>query len=328
MGCEGVGEVRGKALRACLVLLLVPVCSPAREARVLKKTYTYKTVGDVRIQADVFRSADHRVRPALVWIHGGALIMGSRQDVPRDLVDLCRAQGYALVSLDYRLAPEVKLPDIVSDIADAFAWLRNQGPGLLHIDPDKMVVAGGSAGGYLTMMAGTCIKPRPRALVAYWGYGDVDGSWYTEPSEYYLDNAARVNRETAYEAVGLRVLTGTDGANLGGRAQFYRYLRQHGLWTKEVTGFDPVSERSRLDPYCPVRNLRADYPPILMIHGTFDEDVPYEESAAMDRALTRLKVPHELVTVPGARHGLAGGDPELVQQAHARARAFIREHLR
>jgi acetyl esterase/lipase len=311
-----------------LAFTLVPAFCLAQEARLGKKTYTYKTVGPTRIQADVYRPAVERVLPVLVWIHGGALILGSRDSVPRDLLELCRAEGFALVSLDYRLAPEVKLPAIVEDIEDAFRWLRDQGPGLLHIDAGRMVVAGGSAGGYLTMLAGTRIKPRPRALVAYWGYGDVDGAWYTQPSEYYLDNAERVNRETAYEAVGESVLTGTDRSNSGGRGQFYRYLRQHGLWTKEVAGFDPVADRGRLDPYCPIRSLPADYPPILMIHGTADEDVPNEESAAMDRELTRRKLPHELITVPGARHGLAGGDPKLVEQAHTRAREFIRQNLR
>jgi acetyl esterase/lipase len=314
-------------LSVILIVLLVAPFGAAEETNLLKKSYVYKTVGDIRIEADVYRAADERVRPVLVWIHGGALIMGGRQGVPRDLLDLCRDRGFALVSLDYRLAPEVKLPAIISDIEGAFRWLRDRGPHLLHIDPDKLVVAGGSAGGYLTMMTGVCIKPRPRALVAYWGYGDVDGPWYTQPSEYYLDHEARLNRETVYEAVGDHVLTSTDRTNTGGRAQFYRYLRQHGLWTKEVTGFDPASERSKLDRYCPIRNLRPDYPPILMIHGTADEDVPYEESAAMDRELTRLKLPHELLTVPGARHGLAGGNPKLVQQAHAQAQGFIVKYL-
>jgi acetyl esterase/lipase len=89
------------------------------------------------------------------------------------------------VSFDYRLAPEVKLPAIIKDVRDAFRWLRERGPGLFHADPDRLVVTGGSAGGYLTLMTGFCVQPRPRALVAYWGYGDVDGDWYTKPSEHY-----------------------------------------------------------------------------------------------------------------------------------------------
>jgi acetyl esterase/lipase len=53
---------------------------------------------------------------------------------------------------------------------DAFRWLHDKGPELLAIDPAKMVVTGGSAGGYLTMMTGIRVKPCPQGLVSYWGY--------------------------------------------------------------------------------------------------------------------------------------------------------------
>jgi acetyl esterase/lipase len=293
----------------------------------VKKTHVYKTVGDTKIHADVYRPGDAKVRPVVVWIHGGALIVGSRTGVPKQLEDLCRQDGYALVSLDYRLAPEVKLPGIIEDVKDAFRWLREKGPKLLAIDPDKMVVAGGSAGGYLTMMTGICVTPRPKALVAYWGYGDVDGDWYTKPSEFYRQQPL-VSKQEAYKAVGGAVLTGTEGEEGRARGRFYLYLRQNGLWTKEVTGFDPATDRRKLDPYCPVRNITADYPPILMIHGTKDTDVPYELSANMARELIKQKVAHELVTVPDAGHGLAGGDKKLVAEAHEKAAAFIRQRLK
>src|SRR5438270_10036378 len=134
-----------------------------------KMTYTYKTVGDVKIQGDVYRSATPELRPVLVWIHGGALIMGSRQSVPKQLLDLAKQEDYALVSIDYRLAPEVKLPAIADDVSDALAWIRKEGPKLFRANSAKIVVSGGSAGGYLTLLAGTRVEPRPRALVAYWG---------------------------------------------------------------------------------------------------------------------------------------------------------------
>src|SRR6185437_8399839 len=166
-----------------------------------------------------------------------ALIVGSRNSVPRPLRDLCRAEGYALVSLDYRLAPEVKLPAIIEDVQDAFRWLREEGPKRLHIDPDRVVVSGGSAGGYLTLMTGFRVKPRPRALVAYWGYGDVDGDWYTKPSAHYRKAAKLVSEDEARKGVGGQVLAGAAGAQNAKRALYYLFLRQNGLWTKEVTGF-------------------------------------------------------------------------------------------
>jgi acetyl esterase/lipase len=312
------------------IVLLGPRPAAASEAALVKKTYTYKTVGDVKIQADVYRADDTTVRPVVVWLHGGALIVGSRTSVPQRLLGLCRAEGFALVSFDYRLAPEVKIPAIIEDVRDAFRWLRERGPKLLHINPDRMVITGGSAGGYLTLMAGTIVKPRPRALVAYWGYGDVDGDWYTKPSDFYRKQIPLIDKEDAYRGVGGKVKTGTEGstAEQKARGRFYRYLRQNGLWTREVTGFDPVKEPRKLDPYCPIRRISPDYPPAMLVHGTVDTDVPYEQSAAMAKELARHKVPHELITVQGAGHGLAGGDRKLVDDAHAKALAFIRRHLK
>jgi acetyl esterase/lipase len=292
------------------------------------KTYTYKTVGDLKIEADVYRADDAQPRPVVAYLHGGALIMGGRKGVFPDLRDLCRTEGYCLVSADYRLAPEVKLPQIIEDLRDFIKWLSEKGPDLFHADAGRIVVVGQSAGGYLTMMAGLC-RPRPKALVSYWGYGDVDGPWYTQPSEFYRKTVPLISREKAYQGMGLTV-SGSPLPNPPARqdrGQYYHYLRQNGLWTKEVTGFDPATEGKKLYPYCPVRNVTAEYPPILMIHGTKDTDVPYQESADMAAVLKRSRVPYELITVAGAGHVLAGGDKQLVAQAYARAREFIKANL-
>src|SRR5205809_6328275 len=100
---------------ASLLLFVSIQAATSQEASFSKKTYTFKTVDGVAIQADVHRAADDKIRPVVVWLHGGALIMGSRTAVPKNLLDLCRAEGYALVSFDYRLAPETKPPRIIED---------------------------------------------------------------------------------------------------------------------------------------------------------------------------------------------------------------------
>src|SRR5438046_1038087 len=80
----------------------------AEEGPLFKTTHVYKTVDGVKIQVDLYRSEVKQARPVVVWIHGGALINGSRNSVPRQIMDLCKDELYALVSIDYRLAPEVK----------------------------------------------------------------------------------------------------------------------------------------------------------------------------------------------------------------------------
>jgi len=301
----------------------------AEEQSFVKKTYTFKTVGDTKIVADVYRPDDAEKRPVVVWIHGGALIVGNRTSIPQQIVGLCRKEGYALISFEYRLAPEVKSPAIIEDVEDAFKWMREEGPKLLNIDPSRIVVTGGSAGGYLTLMTGFRVKPRPTALVAFWGYGDVDGDWLAKPSEHYRKTVPLIDRETALSGVGTGVIAGTDGSEQQkNRGRYYLYLRQNGLWTKEVTGFDPVKDRSKLDALCPVRNVTPEYPPTLLIHGTEDTDVPYQMSVDMEKELTKHKVPHELVTVPGAGHGLSKGDKKLVDAAYEKCVDFIREKLK
>jgi acetyl esterase/lipase len=94
--------------------------------------------------------------------------MGSRGWMDKALLGKLLKAGYAVVSIDYRLAPETKLPAILEDLQDACKWVREKGPELFHINPTKIAVMGGSAGGYLTLAAGFRVDPRPTALVSLW----------------------------------------------------------------------------------------------------------------------------------------------------------------
>ena len=170
--------------------------SSASAQPLIKTTHVYKTVGDVKVEADVYRPEAADNRPVVVWIHGGALIVGSRAHVPNQILELCTQQRFILVSLDYRLAPEVKLPEIAVDVVavdleDAFRWLHEKGPMLFGADPQRIVVTGGSAGGFLTMLSGAIVKPKPKALVAYWGYGDIDGEWTRAKSTHHGTSVPR-----------------------------------------------------------------------------------------------------------------------------------------
>src|SRR5208283_2374088 len=236
-------------------LALAPLVRAA-DVKSMKTTYTYKTVEKCEIKADVYRDGGDKVLPVAVWIHGGALIMGNRAGIDTALRDRLLAGGFAVVSIDYRLAPETKLPGIIEDLQDAFRWVRGKGPELFHIDPKRVVVLGGSAGGYLTLMSGFCVDPPPQALVSYWGYGDIAGAWYSKPDAFYRTKPL-VPKDEAYAQVAGPVLSEPDGKN---RGRFYLYCRQQGLWPKEVAGLDPEKEPKAFDPYCPIRNITIKYP--------------------------------------------------------------------
>src|SRR6516225_4413221 len=98
---------------ANLLILLVVLPNQAAEMSSLKTTCTYKTVDGCSIQADVYRPSDKVVRPVILWIHGGALIFGSLDHIETRHLERYLDAGFAVVSIDYRLAPETKLVDIL-----------------------------------------------------------------------------------------------------------------------------------------------------------------------------------------------------------------------
>jgi acetyl esterase/lipase len=287
-------------------------------------TFTYKTAAGCDIRADVYGASPGANRPGFMWIHGGALIFGNRKNPMRPFHAGLMQLGYVIVSIDYRLAPETKLPAIIEDIQDAYRWMREQAA-RFGIDRDRIATGGGSAGGYLTQMTGFCLEPRPRALVSYFGYGDIVGPWYSEPDEFYRRQPL-VSKEEAYGAVGSAAMS--DPPQDNHRARFYLYCRQNGLWPKEVAEHDPHTDRKWFDRYCPVRNVTAKYSPTILIHGTNDTDVPYSLSKDMDAELSRAGVEHEFATVGGAGHGLAGAKPEEIAQVADRAVQFVKRHTK
>jgi acetyl esterase/lipase len=306
---------------SCMALLW-PMLALAQTA---PKTYTYKTVGGHEIHADVYRPDDAGTHPVLMYIHGGALIMGSRAGLNQEQVGRYLKAGFALVSIDYRLAPETKLEALLEDVKDAHRWIRAKGPELFRGDPNRIVVAGGSAGGYLTLMCGVMLNPKPKALAAFYGYGDIDGPWYSGPDPFYSKQPA-VKKEDAYAAVGTTTISAPMGKN--NRGQFYLYCRQNGLWPKEVTGHDPAKEPEYFTRFCPVRNVTKAYPPTMLLHGDKDTDVPYQQSVDMAGALKRGGVEHEFITAAGGGHGFdrAMQDP-VISGYFDRAVAFLQSRV-
>ncbi len=289
-----------------------------------KQTFVYKTVGQHEIKADVYSGQGEGPRPVVLWIHGGAVISGNREGMLPDFNQRLNQAGYTVVSIDYRLAPETKLPEIFGDVKDACRWIRQQGPKLFNAASDRLVVSGGSAGGFLTLATGFIVEPRPVALVPFWGYGDVSTAWLSRPDPFYSKQPA-VPEAEARGAVGSEPISYPVPGNKRGR--FYLYCRQNGIWPREVTGYDPDKEPRAFDAFCPIRNVSPKYPPTLFVHGDRDTDVPYEQSVLMAAELKRQGVEHELITIAGGGHGLGGVDRQIVSQTFDRAVEFIKKHL-
>ncbi len=275
-----------------------PDPAPPQEKPVITmQSFTFKTVNDEKLIADVHRLDDQQLRPIIFSIHGGALIMGGRYVTPA-MRDWYVENGFVLVSFEYRMAPWVKMPEIYQDVSDAYQWTRENARQLFNGDPERMVVAGESAGGYLTFAAGAFLKPRPSVLLAISGYGNIIAPWYSEPSEYYRKVQPLQDKDEVYEALR-KYPPYTNGKAC---ANFYFWTRQTGMWPHVLVGHDPQTEPEAFDAYCPVRQVTDDYPPVVFVHATADYDVPYSESEAMAEQFQAHGVDYKFITVQGGYH--------------------------
>lgn len=320
------GSLQWTLCACCGIALALGAFPGESRGDVRKSTYIYKKVGKLEIKADVYRSDDDAVQPVLVFLHGGALIMGNRDGIDRRFKQEFAGTGTILVSIDYRLAPETLLPEIIADVEDAFRWVRKEGPALFHADPSRIAVAGASAGGYLTLTAGFRVQPPPVALVSLYGYGDLLAPWYNEPSTFPRHNKIKVSRDEALKEVSGPPIA-DDRERRGNGGNFYLYCRQQGIWPPAVTKWDLKAEPQKLYPYMPIRNVSQDYPPTFLLHGDQDTDVPHSESVRMAAELKEHTVKHRLVILENGEHGFGGADSGAIDKAYQDAFAFLRERL-
>ncbi len=265
------------------------------------ETIVYREVNGLPIHADVHPATTDGSCATLLFFHGGALIMGDRTWIPPTLISKANDAGISVVSADYRLGPETKLPEIVSDIHAAHEWIRTTGAERFSFDPDRIAVAGGSAGGYLALLAGSTYHPAPAAVVSFYGYGDLTGDWYTAPDPFYTRTEEAITEDRAKSVLSPVPISQAPRSPDMNRFDFYLYCRQQGTWPIEVGGQDPTNT-DWFKPYEPLRNVTPSHPPTMLLHGEADTDVPIEQSALMADEFADQGVPHRLLTDPEWGH--------------------------
>jgi acetyl esterase len=107
------------------------------------------TVDAGGVPARLYRDGDHDAMPVVLYAHGGGWVMGSVDTHDGLCRHLAAASGWAVLSVDYRLAPEDPYPAPVDDMARALTWLRGPGAARRGLDPGRITVAGDSSGGHL-----------------------------------------------------------------------------------------------------------------------------------------------------------------------------------
>ena len=209
--------------------------------------------------------------PVLVWIHGGAWIIGQKEDtVPLEWLAL----GYAVASVGYRLSADAIFPAQLHDVKAAIRWIRAHAD-RYALDPSRMVVWGESAGGHLAALLGTT------GDVASLDVGDN------------LDRSSRVNG----------VIDFYGNVDLAADAAANPTINVAKSPHSQLLG-GPVLERRELAQQAnPVTYISKDDPPFLVVHGDADRNVPIAQSVMLVDALRAAGVPVTFYAVAGGGHG-------------------------
>lgn len=234
--------------------------------------------------------------PLIVWVHGGAWRSGSKDDMPLDR--LVKA-GYTVASVNYRLSTEAKFPAQVHDIKAAIRFLRSIAPRYGY-RADRIAIAGSSAGGHLAALVG--VTNQHPALEGPVG----------ENSKYSSDVHAIVD--------------------LFGPTNFMTILGQstaHGLSVRKpafdlLLGGQPDSFPDLAKLASPTEHIDAKDPPLLMIHGDQDPQVPIAQSNELAERYRQFRVPFEFEMIPGGGHG---GKAFFDEQRQELIQRFLDKHL-
>ena len=146
------------------------------------KTITYKTVDKLEIPLDVYLPDNANKAPILLWFHGGGLLQGHRSQLASHMRRGVQKYGFACISADYRLAPQVGVKHILEDVKDCIAFIRKELPSHVHegaVDVSRLAVSGSSAGGYLALLAGLYVDPKPNVILPIYPITDPLGSFFT-----------------------------------------------------------------------------------------------------------------------------------------------------
>jgi acetyl esterase/lipase len=229
-----------------------------------------------RHRLDVWRRADAGPSaPVLLQIHGGAWMVGSKEQQGRPLMHHLADRGWVCVAINYRLSPKATWPDHLVDCKLALKWVREH-IGEYGGDPAYVVVTGGSAGGHLAAMLGlTANRPEFQP-----GFEDLDTSVRAVVPFY-----------------GVFDFLDRHGFRGASSASFRRMAQRH------ILKAHPERQREMFERASPFDQIRRDAPPMLVVHGDRDVLAPVEEARLFAERLRDISdAPVVYVELAGAQH--------------------------
>ena len=226
---------------------------------------------------DIYTPADRPQKgmPILIHVHGGAWVVGKRNEQAKGLIYHMAKKGWMVVDISYRLGPKNRFPAMITDVLKAIAWVKAnaaQHGG----DPSFVALTGGSAGGHLTALAAlaadhTGFKP---------GFEDAD---------------CRVN--AAIPLYGVYDFVDRTGALANGQAEFETFMAKYAM---------PAERKSQpdfWDSVSPMSHIRPDAPPMLIIHGKNDTLADFKGGQIFANAMRETSANTVIfAALPGTQH--------------------------
>lgn len=262
--------------RMLAVLLLFAL--PATAAEPTAKDVVYAKIGERALLLDIYQpvgKASDRAAPLVVWVHGGAWRSGSKEGVP---VTQWLEHGWAIASINYRLSPEARFPAQIHDIKAAVRYLRAHAR-RFGFDADRVIIAGASAGGHLAALAGVSD-----------GVAELEGT-----VGEHLDTSSAVQAIVSFYGA----------ANL---ESILSQSTEHGLSVRvpalqQLLGGVPSEKPALARLASPLAHVDRTDPPLWLVHGDADPQMPLEQSRELHAAYIKDGLPAELDVIVGGKHG-------------------------
>lgn len=284
-------EIRSAFLAGKLKPIDITIAVP--ETVIVEKGIEYGKGGDVALKLDLYSPKNReKALPGVIFIHGGAWRGGSREMYHYYCTKFAE-HGYVAATISYRLSGVAKFPAAVEDAKCAVRWLRANAE-KYGVDPDRIGVAGGSAGGHLSMMVGYA-PDMP----------DLEGKGGN------ADTSSRV--QAVVNLYGPTDLT-TD------------FARTKGVVIDFLDGktFDDAPELYRLAS--PITHVTEDDPPTLILHGSIDATVPIDQAVLLVDKLKETGVTFNYDRLEGWPHAM-DIEENVNRYCLAKMLQFFGEHL-
>lgn len=245
----------------------------------VKKDIEYGNTGERPLLLDLYspKQTDGPV-PGLIFIHGGGWKGGKKEDYRYYGIEFAE-KGYVVASIQYRLSGESKYPAAIHDVKAAVRWMRAEASSF-GVDPERIGVAGGSAGGHLALLLG-----------------------YTSDVEEFDGDSGHAGVSSRVQAV-VNLYGPTDLTT-----EFARNQSETGSLLKKFFGGTYDEQPAKYEEASPIRYVTGDDPPTLILHGTIDKVVPINQADLLSKKLKETGVPYIYDRLPGWPHAMDLAQP-------------------